>query len=544
MAQLLETRHTVTALAPGATVTFAPGLNDAAGVALVPNVVVPDRATAIRVVSATSALVTVTNDGTQDESAVFRTQQEFSTTCDPAAAGSQLLWQGLGSSASVGATGEYKQSVRAVTDIALPANTRVGNVLTANAPGALPTVDGVALVVGDRVLVKQESPTRNNGIYAVTDAGSGGTAWVLTRTPDADTSAEVTANMWTTAEEGTLFAHTGWLLATTNPITLNTTGLQFIKRFVFDLAGTYQNGAAGTSQNITLDTTRNGIQVRDSLAGIGADASLWSVRDNSGLIKFFDVISGTTGTKQYTYAGSSRIGFGADAASLGVTAATLLVVPEALNNVSLALAEHIDCDFDLSHTVTLNHTGSPLATERAALFRAPTYASDGVLTITTAATVTITGAPIAGAGPVGITHAYALWAQAGTIHADGNATNFEANAATTAGVPAFIVNNSSGGNPIQLSNIGTASGVDLFGVTAVSGYNALLCNSKQLVAGTIGAFEFFLGTDNTSRAKLGAGAEAAKSTQWYVSVNSVLKQVTVGANDSGGAGFSVLRVAN
>ena len=84
------------------------------------------------------------------------------------------------------------------------------------------TVDGVALVAGDRVLVKnQTSAPETNGIYDVVDGG----AW--TRSEDADTSDEVNANMFTFVEEGTLYADTGWVLTTNNPITLDTTELAF-----------------------------------------------------------------------------------------------------------------------------------------------------------------------------------------------------------------------------------------------------------------------------------------------------------------------------
>jgi hypothetical protein len=41
---------------------------------------------------------------------------------------------------------DTKPGVRLATTAALPANNRVGNVLTANANGALPNIDGVAAV--------------------------------------------------------------------------------------------------------------------------------------------------------------------------------------------------------------------------------------------------------------------------------------------------------------------------------------------------------------------------------------------------------------
>lgn len=121
----------------------------------------------------------------------------------------------------------YKAPVRAGTAAALPANTRTGNVLTASANGVLAAVDTVTLIVGDRVLVQNEAAGANNGIYDVTSVGSAGTPWVMTRSADADVSAEVTAGMYTFVTAGTANINKGFSLLTANPITLNTTALTF-----------------------------------------------------------------------------------------------------------------------------------------------------------------------------------------------------------------------------------------------------------------------------------------------------------------------------
>lgn len=62
-------------------------------------------------------------------------------------------------------------NVMYATTAALAA-TRAGNVLTASA-GALPTIDGVTLSVGDSLLVKDQATASDNGIYVVSDLGSG-----------------------------------------------------------------------------------------------------------------------------------------------------------------------------------------------------------------------------------------------------------------------------------------------------------------------------------------------------------------------------------
>ncbi len=88
-------------------------------------------------------------------------------------------------------------------------------------------IDGVTLVVGERVLVKAESTASDNGLYEMTQAADAAAAnAILTRVTDADEDAEVTSGMFTFIEEGTS-AGQGWVLTTANPITVDTTALAF-----------------------------------------------------------------------------------------------------------------------------------------------------------------------------------------------------------------------------------------------------------------------------------------------------------------------------
>lgn len=92
-----------------------------------------------------------------------------------------------------------------------PAGSGISKTLTANANGAL-SVDGVAMVVGDRVLVAFEASTVNNGIYTVSNAGSAGTPWVLVRAGDWNESAEVVVGSQIFVSEGTTMAGFYWEL--------------------------------------------------------------------------------------------------------------------------------------------------------------------------------------------------------------------------------------------------------------------------------------------------------------------------------------------
>ncbi|MEP9319952.1 phage tail protein [Pseudomonas sp. LABIM340] len=102
---------------------------------------------------------------------------------------------------------DYKQSVRAATTASITLS-------------GLQTVDGVALAAGDRVLVKNQSYSVDNGLYVVASG-----AWK--RTTDADDSSEVTPGLTVAVESGTSLADSVWQLVTDSQIVLGTTPLQF-----------------------------------------------------------------------------------------------------------------------------------------------------------------------------------------------------------------------------------------------------------------------------------------------------------------------------
>lgn len=125
---------------------------------------------------------------------------------------------------------DVKDSCRVATTAVLPtvtaAGTGVGKTLTATANGVL-TIDGVATVLGDRILVKNQAAADDNGIYTVTTEGTAGVPFVLTRATDADQDAEVTQGMFTFIVSGTSNGGFGFYLTTADPITVDTTNLSF-----------------------------------------------------------------------------------------------------------------------------------------------------------------------------------------------------------------------------------------------------------------------------------------------------------------------------
>ena len=92
------------------------------------------------------------------------------------------------------------------------------------------TIDGIAVVNPNRVLVKNQTVASENGIYEVVDAG----AW--TRTTDANTSGLVNNGMFTKITFGTVNANTAWVLSTPDPIILDTTDLTIDQFSLADIA--------------------------------------------------------------------------------------------------------------------------------------------------------------------------------------------------------------------------------------------------------------------------------------------------------------------
>jgi len=107
---------------------------------------------------------------------------------------------------------DVKESCRVAT-------TENVNLSTALAAGQV--IDGVPLVEGDRVLVKNQTDKKTNGIYVSPASGA------ASRAPDCDADSEVTQGLFVFVAEGTQNASKGFVLTTADPITIGTTELTF-----------------------------------------------------------------------------------------------------------------------------------------------------------------------------------------------------------------------------------------------------------------------------------------------------------------------------
>ena len=132
------------------------------------------------------------------------------------------------------------------------------------------SIDGVTLSVNDRVLVKDQTEARQNGIYTVSDVGSNSSNWRLERSSDTNTGAQLTGGSFTFVEEGTAnsdngytFTHNGIPTLTDNTLSNNTE----LPVSQFSGAGQVVAGAALVKAGNTLD-----VNVDDASIAVVSDA--------------------------------------------------------------------------------------------------------------------------------------------------------------------------------------------------------------------------------------------------------------------------------
>lgn len=218
------------------------------------------------------------------------------------------------------------------TTTALPANTYnngssgVGATLTANANGTL-TIDGYTFVSGDvgkRILIKDESAGANNGVYTLTQAGTGSLPYILTRATDYDTSGsginEIDQGDMVLVISGTDNSNTSWVQQTPLPITVGTTALVFIEFAAIQTytagtglslstnqfsitnigtAGTY--GSASVVPVLTTNAQGQVTAVTNTTIAISGSAVSGNISGSAGNVTgVVAVLNGGTGQTSYT----------------------------------------------------------------------------------------------------------------------------------------------------------------------------------------------------------------------------------------------------
>ena len=185
---------------------------------------------------------------------------------------------------------DVKASVRAATTAAI-------NLATDLQAGDL--IDGVTLVAGDRVLVKNQVSASENGIYVAVASG------VASRSTDANGTAdtgELTSGTFTFVEEGTVNFDSGFVVSTNGTISVGSTGITWTQ---FSGAGSFEAGdglsKSGTTVNVNVGTgieiSSDALRISSAAAGDGLGYSAGVLSVTLGAATGLETTSDAVGIK-------------------------------------------------------------------------------------------------------------------------------------------------------------------------------------------------------------------------------------------------------
>jgi hypothetical protein len=105
----------------------------------------------------------------------------------------------------------------------------VGATLTKASNGAIGTIDGASVSVGNRILLRAQTDAKENGVYVITAVGSASAPWVITRAADADNNpaGELANGDFVFVTSGSTNGSKGFILNTTGTITIGTTEVAY-----------------------------------------------------------------------------------------------------------------------------------------------------------------------------------------------------------------------------------------------------------------------------------------------------------------------------
>lgn len=137
----------------------------------------------------------------------------------------------------------------------------VGATLTNAGTQVALSIDGVATAVDDRILVYTQTNATQNGVYVVTNIGSGSTNWVMTRSDDTDTYGIDSPNALSQGStffvtSGTTGAGEMYTCNTVGTITFGTTNITFAQ---ISSAQIYSAGTGLTLSGTTFSITNTAV---------------------------------------------------------------------------------------------------------------------------------------------------------------------------------------------------------------------------------------------------------------------------------------------
>lgn len=176
--------------------------------------------------------------------------------------------------------------------------------------------------------------------------------------------------------------------------------------FIWNGTSLVVNTAASWDGTNLLSASSGSLLIKGFLgaAGTGTDVTVGSQTGGRKAGNLFKIVDGSTAVNTVRSRGGWTYTLQANASGGEYTAGT----------------EQPDFDFDMG-AASATFSAGAITTQRAVVFRAPTYAFSSSSAITTAATLAVTNAPTAGTNAT-ITNALAFWVQAGMTSLAGGLT--------------------------------------------------------------------------------------------------------------------------
>ncbi len=186
------------------------------------------------------------------------------------------------------------QAATTVNLNATQAGAGVGATLTNAGTQAAFVVDGYTASVNDRILVKNQTLSQHNGVYVVTNIGSGSTNWVLTRAADYDTAAQIKPGTLIAVNNGTVNATTSWL-ETATVVTVDTDPILF-SQFTFAPSAFFQivnNLSEGVPSTMRTNLGLGSVAVKNATDATQTLAVMANGATTIGHVAVFSDVNGT-----------------------------------------------------------------------------------------------------------------------------------------------------------------------------------------------------------------------------------------------------------
>jgi hypothetical protein len=322
----------------------------------------------------------------------------------------------------------------------------------------LQTIDTYTTLAGDRVLVKNQGTSSENGIYVASAS-----AW--TRATDMDVWAEV-PGAYTVVVSGSVNANTGWVSTSATTGTINVTAITFVQ---FSGTGTYFAGTGLTLASNTFSITNTGVSAasygsasKTLTATVNAQGQLTALADTNIAIGATQITSGTIDTARISgsYTGITGVG----TLTVGTWNASTITVPNGGTGAT-TLSGYIKGNgvAALSGQATIPNTD---------------ITGLGTMSTQNANNVAITGGSISGLS------SFILTGQTGYVYANGSSAVTSSTTIPTSALSGNFVSTFSAGTTGLTPNTNSTGAVTLSGtlnvanggtgVTASSGANSVM----------------------------------------------------------------------